>query len=247
MSRAADYDRIAPRFDRRYLESDYCGIEASLLEFVGPGDLDLLEVGCGTGHWLSLIADSRGLRAGIDPSAGMLARARSVAARAALARARAEALPYVDGSFDRVFCVNAFHHFAQKARFIREARRVLRSHGRVMILGLDPHAEPHDWWVYEHFPGTLARDRSRYPASAQIRAALSEVGFVRCRTHVAEYISEEVGFEEAERRGLLDKDFTSQLSILTDLEYDAGQCRLRSLNVALRTDLALYATVGQVD
>jgi SAM-dependent methyltransferase len=52
-----NYDSIAASYDRRYLVNDYSGVGDALLAFVGR-DLRgrVLEVGCGTGHWLRLLA-----------------------------------------------------------------------------------------------------------------------------------------------------------------------------------------------
>jgi hypothetical protein len=75
MTRSVDYDHIANTYDRRYQESDYSGVEAALNAFIGePLHQRVLEVGCGTGHWLQSIA-GRDVRAiGVDVSAQMLAR-----------------------------------------------------------------------------------------------------------------------------------------------------------------------------
>lgn len=57
MNRAVDYDWIADEYDRRYDENDYGGVERTLLDFVGDSRLSsVLEVGCGTGHWLAALA-----------------------------------------------------------------------------------------------------------------------------------------------------------------------------------------------
>ncbi len=116
MSRTADYDSIASQYDRRYEDQSYEGIEQALLAFVsGTEALNVLEVGCGTGHWLVLLATHARWLAGIDPSAAMLGRARQASHGACLVRGQAEGLPWATGNFDRVFCVNAFHHFSEKA------------------------------------------------------------------------------------------------------------------------------------
>ena len=77
MERQVDYDTVAPTYDRLYKENRYPGTEQALFRFVGdkPG-LRVLEVGCGTGQWLSLLME-RGLPAwGLDASLRMLSRAR---------------------------------------------------------------------------------------------------------------------------------------------------------------------------
>ena len=47
--------------------------------------------------------------------------------------ANAMDLPFPDDSFDVVFCLEAAHNFADKPRFLREARRVLRPGGTLML------------------------------------------------------------------------------------------------------------------
>lgn len=256
MDRTADYEAIAARFDRRYAEVDYSGVEAAVRTFVGPGGSDVLEVGCGTGHWLRVISDSPGLRLGVDPSIQMLRRACADAAGITVVRARAETLPCKDRSFDRVMCVNAFHHFVGKPDFLAEAHRVLRPGGRLLILGLDPHVAGLRWWVYDNFPATRAIDRARYPPVARIRSAMHRAGFVQCSTRRAQRMTDRLMLEEAERRGFLDKAFTSQLSLLSDAEYQEGLRRLRARRddaarqgrrLLLKADIALYATVGEIE
>ena len=127
--RVADYDRIADKYDRRYDLHAYAGVKDALFNSLDSGTVSAaLEVGCGTGHWLAEIrrqypSAERLLLAGVEPAAGMLSRAQAANPDARLVRARAEALPWRDATFDRVFCVNALHHFADRVRFFHEARR----------------------------------------------------------------------------------------------------------------------------
>ncbi len=144
-----NYDSIAATYDRRYLENDYSGVERALMAFVGSNVTGrVLEVGCGTGHWLQLLGES-GLRvAGVDASGNMLTYARARARGAALAHGRAEHLPWGSQTFERVFCINALHHFEDKVGFLTEARRVLVPGGQVMTVGLDPHTGTDRWYIY---------------------------------------------------------------------------------------------------
>ena len=53
-SRVTDYDSIADDSDARYDVYEYGGVRAMLLSFLGDGaPVAILEVGCGTGHWLA--------------------------------------------------------------------------------------------------------------------------------------------------------------------------------------------------
>lgn len=254
MSRVADYDVVAPRYDRRYEDQGYRGIEQALLECLGEEEaLDVLEVGCGTGHWLGVLATRVARIVGLDPSAGMLARARQTLPTVSLVRGRAEELPLATSSVDRVFCVNAFHHFGAKATFLTEAYRVLRAQGALMIVGLDPHTGRDSWWVYDYFHEVLALDKQRYPAAAEIRTTMARAGFRACETREVQRIERRVSAGAALGGDLVDRSVTSQLMILSEQEYQDGLDRIQSTlkaaaatgeDLMLNTDVRLYATLG---
>jgi SAM-dependent methyltransferase len=93
-----------------------------------------LDVACGTGQSTrALIPIARRIM-GMDISAHMLAFARADLdhAPAMFVRAPAEALPVRDGSFDLATVSLAFHWF-DRERFLREAQRVLRPDGWLVI------------------------------------------------------------------------------------------------------------------
>jgi SAM-dependent methyltransferase len=240
-----NYDLVAPAYDRRYANNRFDAVRATLRQFIGDTRaFDVLEIGCGTGHWLQAIAGSAATIAGLDPSSAMLAVARVATKQALLIRAEAEHIPWRERSVDRLFSINAMHHFHDKASFVREARRVLRPGGAVMTIGLDPHSGLDQWWVYDHFPSTLSADRARYSSAASIRALLEENGFVGCVTAVAQHVPAAVPFQRALEMGIVDRRATSQLMVIEDEEYEAGMERLRREQPVLRADLRLMATVG---
>ncbi len=245
--RPVDYDHVAPAYDRRY-QRRFDGIEATIRNFlrVPPLPQVVVEVGCGTGHWLAMLGTFVRDPVGIDASLGMLRTAQTQAPGASLLRANAHDLPLIDGSACAVLCINAVHHFADRSRFLAEARRILRPGGGVLILGLDPHIEAGRWWIYEAFPSARRIDRERYPGTAQIRAQLVAEGFSQCATVVAEEIHEEVPFAEALERGVLDRRSTSQLMVIDDAEYEAGVRTLHAAQPTLHADLTLYATMARV-
>ncbi len=254
MDRSVDYDRIAGEYDLRYLRSDYSGVETTLTAFVGQRvDQRVLEVGCGTGHWLRALS-GRGIRpTGLDASAQMLSHAKAHAPAAALARGAAEHLPWATGSFDRLYCINAFHHFSDKIAFLHDAMRVLCPGGVMMIVGLDPHTGVDQWYIYDYFVNALEIDRRRYPASGQTRAWMQGAGFVDCVTREIQHLPVRFDAQSALEQGRLDKSATSQLSVLTDEEYRQGIERVRAAiasaqsrgeSLYLSADLRLYATFG---
>ena len=191
--RVTDYDTIADDYDARYGLYELRGVRETLLGFLGDhAPLAILEVGCGTGHWLAEVhakaSAERHLLAGVDPSAPMLARARLAAPAARLVRARAEDLPWRDGTFDRIFCVNALHHFADRARFFEEARRLLKPGGGLLTIGKDPHVEQDSWWVYDYFTETREIDKARYAPVRTLRGEMAHAGFAWADSLEADHI-----------------------------------------------------------
>ena len=253
--RVTDYDSVAERYDVRYGRYSYSGVRDTVLSFLGDATA-VLEVGCGTGHWLASVDNSRPRRlAGIDPSAAMLDRARRAAPAAQLVRARAEALPWRDQSFDRVFCVNALHHFADRERFFAEARRVLRPGGGLLTIGKDPHREGDTWWVYDYFEETRAIDRVRYAPVKTLRGEIARAGFAWAESLEADHIEIMVPAAEALAEGtdgVVTPTFTSQLTVLSKEEFARGVDRIREADAAaggtlqLLADFKLYATIGWV-
>jgi ubiquinone/menaquinone biosynthesis C-methylase UbiE len=246
MTQRVDYDVVAPAYDARYERNRYEGVETALRRFIGePGSVDVAEVGCGTGHWLASLQGRVRTAAGLDLSAKMLQQARAAAPGALLVRGRADMLPWASASFDRLFCINALHHFEDPRSFTIEARRVLRPNGALLTIGLDPHTGLDTWWIYDYFPGALAADRTRYLPAAAIRELLGAAGFVDAATEVAQHLPAAIPFALAVERGLVDRRATSQLMVITGAEYEQGLHRLRAEQPILHADLRLFATVAR--
>jgi ubiquinone/menaquinone biosynthesis C-methylase UbiE len=249
---AVDYDAIAADYDHRYAVNDYSQVQAALLDFAGhlPHGR-ALEVGCGTGHWLGVLTDA-GVRAiGVDLSSNMLQYARTRAPGAALVRATAERLPCRDAAFERLYCINALHHFEDKRRFISEARRVLAFGGRLLTIGLDPHVGTDRWYIYEYFAPALEIDRQRYPSTARVREWLRDAGFVDVHTREVQHLPTRLSAGPALHSGRLARHTTSQLAVLTEEQYQQGLQRIRSAvreadtrgeTLWLTADVSLYGT-----
>jgi ubiquinone/menaquinone biosynthesis C-methylase UbiE len=105
----------------------------------------VLDVGCGTGTFAVAIKGwlPSAEVVGLDPDPRALARSRRKATRAGASiqfdQGFANALPYSDGAFDRVFSSLMFHHLPQDAKVatMREVRRVLRPGGSLHLLDFE--------------------------------------------------------------------------------------------------------------
>jgi SAM-dependent methyltransferase len=187
---------------------------------------------------------------GLDPSRRMLEVARTHLPDSRLIRARAETLPCRTGSVDRMFGINALHHFTDPAAFFGEARRVLGGDGALLTVGLDPNAGQDRWWIYDYFPTALVEDRRRYLPAGRIRELMEAHGFSRCETREVQHLPAQMTVSDAARRGFLDRTSTSQLIVISQAEYEAGMRRIHSADAdamgatVLRADLRIYGTTG---
>ena len=93
----------------------------------------VLELGCGAARWSIGLAGLGAHAIGLDLSDRQLHHARrfvdEAGARVPLAQASAEALPFVDASFDIVFCDHGAMSFADPYKTVPEVARILRRGG----------------------------------------------------------------------------------------------------------------------
>jgi len=110
-------------------------LTAELLSFcnLAPGSA-VLDLGCGPGHTLNLLASNFGLRTtGLDPAAVMLEKAAKQAPTAALVQGSATAIPCGDQCFDAIVCECVLSLTNDLPTSLREMHRVLRPGGLLML------------------------------------------------------------------------------------------------------------------
>jgi ubiquinone/menaquinone biosynthesis C-methylase UbiE len=163
-------------YDQSVLQKIYFGrVQRAVIDLV-PASLTpaaVLDVGCGTGRLLRR-AGKRWPAArlvGVDASAGMIEAARRLDARPEFHASPAESLPLPAASVDVVFSTISFHHWTDKRAGLREAARVLKPCGRLVLAD-------------ENLPGWANRlfhsRRSGHPVPdkpAALRSFLREAGF----------------------------------------------------------------------
>jgi len=112
----------------------------SWIEPLSP-EMIVLDVACGAAHVSEPLAPLVRQIVGVDLTRALLdlaaARLRGQNVRNVLLQeANAEALPFLDESFDIVFCRSSLHHFGDAQRAVAEMARVCREGGRVVLMDL---------------------------------------------------------------------------------------------------------------
>jgi len=136
----------------------------------------LLDVGCGTGALLKLIAGTYIIKGyGIDAEKNMIAAAQRNCPQMQFSVGVCDKLPFGDQSFDAVIACMAYHHFDNKEGFAKEAARVLKPGGILYI------ADPRfPWFVRKTMNGILRLFRvvGEFFKAEEITARFSHMGFV---------------------------------------------------------------------
>jgi SAM-dependent methyltransferase len=255
-----DYDRVAPTYNRRFAGGRPGGESQALAALVHSLSADhnlravrILEVGCGTGHWLAGLSPLTGQATGLDLSAGMLAQAQQSGERLYLVRGRASQLPFPSAAYDLVYCVNALHHFQQQRTFVSEARRLLRPGGALAVVGMDPRAHRHRWYVYDYFAGTYDLDLARFSSWGTTVDWMAAAGFERIEWQLVHHIVDHKAGRDVLADPFLERDATSQLTLLSEDAYAAGLRRIEDAIAAAEaagetltfaTDLMIAMVVG---
>ncbi len=146
-ARAADYfSANAASWDRiRSLHASDRAVEAALLRLVGKRPFQaMLDLGTGTGRLLEIFAPLYRRGVGVDMSREMLAVARANLDKAGVAHAQVRqgdiyAPPFERDSFDLVTIHQVLHYLDDPALAIREAARLLRPAGRLIIVDFAQH------------------------------------------------------------------------------------------------------------
>jgi len=136
---AAEWDRI------RRLHAADAAVEAEIQQALADRPFrSVLDLGTGTGRMLELLGPGLERGLGIDLSLDMLALARARLDRAGLRHCSVRhgdiydlALPR--DSFDVVIVHQVLHYLDDGARALREAARVLRPQGRLLVIDFAPH------------------------------------------------------------------------------------------------------------
>lgn len=224
--RPFDYDAARISYSRQRREEP--AIAARIRDALGAAGT-VLNVGAGTGSY----EPGDRFVVAVEPS-GRMRGQRLELGRTPAVDARAEALPFDDGSFDAVMALVTVHHWPDIEQGLAELSRVARD--RVVVMTFDPDRIGL-FWNTEYFPEVAAIERQRFPAIWTVVAALggrAEVSRVPIPASCVDgfqeaYFARPEAFLDPEVRasqsawGFVDPAVTEQrLSVLAD-ELESGR------------------------
>ncbi len=188
-----------------------------------------VDVGCGTGHFLTTIRKSTGARViGIDLSMAMLREAHTGARKGfPLVCADGVRLPIQSEAADLLFYSMVFHHLDHVEDALSEARRCLRKGGQICIRTST--VDRLACFAYlRYFPSAMKIDKSKMPSvkalvgaleGAQLRVVRNEVVVQRAEVSVAEYVEFVRTRSLSDLLAITDEEFTNGLAqLVADVE-----------------------------
>jgi len=242
---AVSYDAMAPNYAAaRALTPATADLWAGVIESILPRTrpATLLDLGCGTGRFASLIAERFDVHVvGFDASVGMLQVAASQRQLINLnyGVGRAESVPLANASCDVVWMSQMIHHVEDREACAREVRRVVRPTGTVAIRGgfgdrLDSFPT-----IFRFFPGAR-RIGEQITSLREIIALFREAGFyvVSFRSIPQQTCANLREFAER-TRGRAD----STLALLSDVEFERCQAALEKAAAEEKTPQPIIETI----
>ena len=140
-----------------------------------PADYVVADLGCGTGPLAARIAPFVARVIGVDNSAAMLKAARKRigdhAENVDLRKGDLAAVPIDDAACDAAILMLALTYVPEPAAVLREMRRILKIHGRAVIVDLLPHDR-------EDFRREMGQTRNGFDPT-ELRQLLAGAGFAR--------------------------------------------------------------------
>ncbi len=202
------FDNIAPEYDRLNhilsLNIDKGWRRKAVREIIdNEQPMNVLDVACGTGDFTIEIAQkaAEGSRVtGIDLSEGMMKIGREkiqkAGVEAELVQGDCEALPYDEGTFDRISVGFGVRNFEHLELGLKEMCRVLKKDGKLVVLELSVPSNAFVRWCYKLYflkilpavGGWISGDRGayeylpasvlRFPAPEKFISMMKDAGFM---------------------------------------------------------------------
>ncbi len=185
----------------------------------------VLEVGCGTGNYITQIAAKTQADChGLDPAKKMLAQAQThlEVTNVKWFRGYARQLDFPDDYFDLIYTVDVSHHIRHRLTYFQEVMRTLKPGGKVCTVTdsewIIRHREP----LATYFPETIAVNLERYPPVAELLDCMAQAGLTDVSEKMVEY-----PYMLYDAEGYGHKAFSS-LHLIDEAAFNRGLARLEA-------------------
>jgi SAM-dependent methyltransferase len=231
MSLLPDYSRQAERYDETRAASP--SVLRSLHEALqGVPGRRLADIGGGTGNYALALKQEGWEPVVVDRSAEMLARA--AAKGLEVVEADAQRLPFENESFDAATMISMLHHVEDRGAALAEARRILRTGGRLVLNGFTGE-DVAKLWVLDYFPSSRPWMAATHPPLSAILDSLPGACLLDLEFEDMEDASLAALSADPER--VLEAAESGATSYFERLQRDHGD-ELRAGLVRLREDIA---------
>jgi SAM-dependent methyltransferase len=157
-----DYSRQAERYDETRSASP--SVLRPLREaLAGAPGWRLADIGGGTGNYALALREEGWDPVVVDRSPEMLALAAEKGLETAMADA--QALPFDDECFDAATMISMLHHVEDRSAALAEARRILRSGGKLALKGFSGE-DAASLWIVDYFPSSRSWMETTHPPRA---------------------------------------------------------------------------------
>lgn len=187
----AFFDSVAGRLGRDYVPGkSWKSLAEAFLRLLPP--MVIADLGAGDGSFALLLAQAATRVIAVDSSQKMLDVASEQALRHGVRNVEfrlgdMEELPIDDGAVDLIFFSQSLHHAGHPERAVREAWRILRPGGRIVVLDLAKHR-------FEEARELYADEWLGF-SEVQIESMLSNAGFLDAQASVVDRDSEAPQFQ----------------------------------------------------
>lgn len=182
-----EFDALAPVYETNRLSRWYQAHTNEILKHCSSYEEgDILDVGCGTGHFLRRYLKSNpGMRGvGLDVSTAMIREAREKAELEQVGN-----VEFIRGDFERIslqtlssydfkiiVCANAFHYFANPQQAAEKLHQLLRAGGTLFVLERNKASSPLTvLWAFLH--RNCIKDRVQFYAQNELLHFFEHAGF----------------------------------------------------------------------